>query len=84
MIIRGGAEEDNEVKGKGSSYTTHFRPLNTRLGRWLSLDPKATVWENTYVSMGNNPILNNDILGVTIVNKTTNYFKNIPRKFHQV
>jgi len=34
-----GMEKDDEVKGKGNSYTTHFRMLDPRLGRWLSTDP---------------------------------------------
>ena len=59
-----GSESDDEVHGtKGSSYTTHFRQLDTRIGRWLSYDPKSTAWESPYVSMGNNPIWLNDQLG---------------------
>src|SRR5690606_15897261 len=61
-----GSEKDNEVKGIGNSYTTHFRQLDPRLGRWLSIDPKATPWESPYISMGNNPILHNDPLGDTV------------------
>jgi hypothetical protein len=57
---------DNEVAGDGNSYTTFFRELDTRLGRWWAVDPQATAWESTYASMGNNPIINNDILGDTI------------------
>lgn len=61
-----GSEKDNEVKGNGNSYTTHFRQLDPRLGRWMTIDPKATAFESPYVSMGNNPISNNDILGDSI------------------
>jgi hypothetical protein len=58
-------EKDDEVKGDGNSYTTHFRQLDPRLGRWLSYDPKATAWESPYASMGNNSIKFNDVLGDT-------------------
>jgi RHS repeat-associated protein len=61
-----GSEKDDESKGNGNSYTTEFRQLDPRLGRWLSIDPKATVWVSSYVSMGNNPIYNTDILGDTV------------------
>jgi len=61
-----GSEMDDEVKDNGNSYTTEFRQLDPRLGRWLSIDPKASPWESPYVSMGNNPIMYNDILGDTI------------------
>jgi RHS repeat-associated protein len=65
-----GSEMDNEVKdSKGTSYTTEFRQLNPRVGRWLSIDPKATAWESPYVSMGNNPIFYNDVNGDTIFSK---------------
>jgi RHS repeat-associated protein len=58
-----GSESDDEVKGEGNSYTTHFRQLDVRIGRWFSIDPKATAWESPYVSMGNNPIMHNDPMG---------------------
>jgi RHS repeat-associated protein len=59
-----GSEMDDEVKdSKGTSYTTHFRQLDPRVGRWLSIDPKATAWESPYASMANNPIMMNDFLG---------------------
>ena len=31
-----------------------------------TIDPKATPWESPYVSMGNNPILFNDVFGDSI------------------
>jgi RHS repeat-associated protein len=60
-----GSEKDDEVKGEGNSYTTEFRLLDPRLGRWLSIDPLAAQfpWQSPYVSMDNNPILLNDVLG---------------------
>ena len=64
-----GSEKDNEFKGNGNSYTTEFRQLDPRLGRWLSVDPKKskTPWESTYVSMGNKPITFCDPLGDEII-----------------
>jgi len=70
-----GSEKDNEVKGNGNSYTTEYRQLDPRLGRWLSIDPKATAWESPYVSMGNNPIMNNDPDGDTIKIEGSFFFR---------
>lgn len=51
-----GMEKDNEIKGEGNSYTTLYRNNDPRLGRWLSVDPKATAWESPYVLMKNSPV----------------------------
>ena len=58
-----GMEMDNEIKGKGNSYTTLYRQFDPRLGRWLSYDPKIAPWQSPYVSMGNKPTIATDILG---------------------
>lgn len=64
-----GSEKDDEVKGiTGSQYTTFFRGLDPRVGRWWSVDPKFDAGESPYVSMGNNPIWSNDILGDKFIN----------------
>ncbi|MDD2982878.1 MAG: hypothetical protein PHQ74_05770 [Crocinitomicaceae bacterium] len=57
-----GSEMDNEVKGSGNSYTTTFRQLDPRLGRWLTPDPAEAErpWQSPYCSMDNNPVFNND------------------------
>jgi len=62
-----GSEKDDEVKGEGNSYTTEFRLLDPRLGRWLSIDPLAAQfpWQSPYCSMDNNPMCLNDILGLS-------------------
>jgi RHS repeat-associated protein len=60
-----GSEKDDEVKGEGNSYTTHFRQLDVRIGRWLTIDPrvKELPWQSPYCSMDNNPIRFNDPKG---------------------
>jgi RHS repeat-associated protein len=54
-----GQEMDDEVKGEGNSYDFGARMLDPRLGRWLSIDPKAAkfVSESPYIFVGNNPII---------------------------
>ena len=58
-----GSEKDNEVSGDGNSYTTEFRQLDPRLGRWFSVDPVFQPWQSPYTSMDNNPIGLNDVTG---------------------
>jgi RHS repeat-associated protein len=62
-----GSEKDNEFKGEGISYTTEFRQLDPRLGRWLSVDPKDgnpnLINQSTYHFAYNNPILYTDEKG---------------------
>ncbi len=60
-----GSEKDNEFKGEGNSYTTEFRQLDPRLGRWLTIDPLFAKfpWQSSYTSFDNNPILLIDHLG---------------------
>jgi RHS repeat-associated protein len=75
-----GSEMDNEVKdSKGTSYTTHFRLLDSRIGKWMSVDPKSQEMcgQSPYCSMNNNPIVHNDILG-DIVKKERG--ENVTRK----
>lgn len=72
-----GSEKDDEHAGDGNSYTTFFRQLDPRVGRWMSIDPKATARESPYASMGNNPIINTDVLGDTIRGNDKNSGKRI-------
>ncbi len=60
-----GMEKDDEVAGNGNVYSTMYRGLDARLGRWFSVEPKSrlTPWESPYASMGDNPISRLDPLG---------------------
>ncbi len=58
-----GSEKDDELKGVGNSYTTFYRNLDPRLGRWLSADPISQPWQSPYTSMDNSPMLFNDPKG---------------------
>ncbi len=64
-----GFEKDNEFKGDGNSYTTEFRQLDPRLGRWLSVDPLNEIFPemSPYNSVGNSPIFFVDVDGKKIV-----------------
>ncbi len=75
-----GQEMDDEVKGKGNSYTTQFRQYDSRVGRWLSLDPKNQ-FSNPYLGIGNNPIIGNDPDGGWwIIRTKRNTRHNIPAR----
>lgn len=59
-----GSEKDNEVNSSnGTSYTTEFRQLDTRLGRWFSSDPVFQPWQSSYTSMDNDPVNLTDVMG---------------------
>lgn len=60
-------ERDDEVKGAGNSYTTEFRQLDPRLGRWLTMDPMGYTQpgNSPYNSMRNSPISRTDPMGNT-------------------
>jgi RHS repeat-associated protein len=55
-----GQENDNEIKGKGNSYTAEFWQYDSRLGRRWNVDPVDKPWMSSYHAFSNNPILNID------------------------
>ena len=61
-----GMEKDDEVKSAGNSYTTEFRQYDSRLGRWLSLDPLMAKYpgQSAYAGFNNNPMFFVDPLGL--------------------
>ncbi len=52
-------EKDDEVKGEGNSYNFGAKMLDPRLGRWLTLDSKASKNPDCspYKSMNNNHLV---------------------------
>ena len=46
-----------------NDYSTFYRAIDPRIGRWLSIDPKLQPAESPYISMGDNPIKLNDPFG---------------------
>jgi RHS repeat-associated protein len=61
-----GQEADNEVKGQGNTYSFTFRIYDSRLGRFLSVDPltKTYPWYTPYQFAGNKPIGAIDVEGL--------------------
>ena len=58
-----GSLKEDGISGEGNHYTTEFRELDPRIGRWWSPDPVFQPWQSPYNSMDNNPISLNDPLG---------------------
>jgi RHS repeat-associated protein len=60
-----GMEKDDEMNGEGNSYMTQYRQYNSRLGKWLSLDPKMTKYphQSPYAAFNDNPIFFTDPFG---------------------
>lgn len=61
----GSQEKDDEVKGKGNSYTTYYRHYDPRIGRWKSLDPEMEKYasHSPYNYNFNSPLNYTDIEG---------------------
>ncbi len=57
-----GSERTPELND--NHYTTEFRELDTRIGRWWSRDAIVKRWESPYAAMHNNPIFFSDRLGL--------------------
>jgi RHS repeat-associated protein len=57
-----GSEKDGEINS--GAYTTEFRGLDVRLGRWLRPDPITHTSWSPYVSMNDNPIALTDVMGL--------------------
>lgn len=60
-----GQEKDDEVYGEGNFIAFESRIFDSRIGRFLSCDPKESeyAWQSTYAFFSNNPIFNIDYKG---------------------
>ena len=56
-------EKNEEVYGNGNLYSAEFWQYNPRLGRRWNIDYWSYSFESPYSVLGNNPVLNIDILG---------------------
>lgn len=61
-----GMEKDNEPKGLGNSLDFNFRMYDSRLGRFMSIDPLAKhfPWNSTYAFAENDVIRAKDLEGL--------------------
>jgi RHS repeat-associated protein len=61
-----GQEKDDEIKGMGNSIHFEFREYDSRLGRFMSIDPLSSnyPWQSPYAFAANNPIMFVDIKGL--------------------
>lgn len=61
-----GQEKDDEIKGAGNSIAFKYRIHDTRLGRFLSVDPlsKEYPWNSSYAFAENSPIAFIDLEGL--------------------
>ncbi len=51
-----GQEKDNEIYGRGNSYTAEFWQYDARLGRRWNVDPVVKYWESPYTCFSGNPV----------------------------
>jgi RHS repeat-associated protein len=54
---------EREKRISDNNYSTHYRELDSDIGRWWSVDPKMKYSETAYSIFANNPILNTDPRG---------------------
>ncbi|MDD4575863.1 MAG: RHS repeat-associated core domain-containing protein [Bacteroidales bacterium] len=73
-----GQEKDDEIKGSGNSYDFGARIYDSRLGRWLSLDPLQEKYPDlsAYVFVANSPLIFVDPDGKDIVIYSSAYDNN--------
>jgi RHS repeat-associated protein len=81
-----GKENDSETYGDGNALDFGARIYDSRLGRWMSLDPKFKMFTDLspFCFGANSPIWINDIDGEIIQPTTTDSKKNLSEHFGRV
>lgn len=69
-----GAEKDDKIKGSGNNYSIEARMYDSRLNRWLSIDPDFRNYPaySPYTAFNNSPILMKDPSGKGVLVSTIN------------
>jgi RHS repeat-associated protein len=65
-----GKENDDEIKGTGSSYGAEFWEYDPRIGRRWNRDPITKISESPYSALGNSPTILFDPSGADTINIT--------------
>ena len=65
-----GMEQDDDVKGRGNSLDFGARIYDSRIGRWMTIDPYSKMYpsHSTYSFVNNNPIVYYDVDGKAWLN----------------
>ncbi len=58
-------EKDKEIYNNNETYTATFWEYDGRLGRRWNVDPVVKPWISPFASIGNNPLVKNDIWGLS-------------------
>jgi len=69
----GSQERDDEVSGKGNSYTATYWQYDSRLGRRWNVDPVVKYHESTFTTFANNPIWFVDPSGADTTRNSENH-----------
>ena len=62
-----GLEKEDEWKGDAAHYTSSYRQLDPRVGRWMSIDPVLHVHQSPYNAFDANPVAMADPSGADAV-----------------
>ena len=76
-----GMEQDDEVSGKGNSYTAQFWQYDSRLAKRWNRDPITYPFHSPYVVFNNAPILYADPLGLYGKNKAKRKHKRAVKRY---